>query len=199
MPHRHPCHPTEAGGERSLQTVGPRALSPTRRAASEQPVLLPDTLITVWPPEDRRPAQTREEQPAAMYHSTTSSPNPSPDSWWPRWDPLATDEHELSAAAAADRPAEAAAAPQAAAGAEPAVQQADTQPTPSAGLAALTAALVGPVRAAMAEVRWDDHLTDRAALDVVHDLIRFAFGTHGNPGYGLLAADTEGDTRSSQP
>ena len=102
-------------------------------------------------------------------------------------------------AAAADRPAEAATAPQAAAGAEPAVQQADAQPTPSAGIAALTAALVGPVREAMAQVLWNDHLTDRAALNVVQDLIRFAWGPHGNPGYGLFAADTEGDTLSSQP
>ena len=161
--------------------------------------MLPDTVLAPMPPHDTRPARTREEQSAAVNHSATTSPSTSPDSWVAHWEASARGEPELSAAVVAEPLAEAAAASQAEAGAGPVAQQSGTQPTPSAGIAALTAALVGPVREAMAQVLWNDHLTDRAALNVVQDLIRFAWGPHGNPGYGLFAADTEGDTLSSQP
>ena len=86
-------------------------------------------------------------------------------------------ESELAAATPPEAGAEgrASASAQAASGAsEPAAE-----PAPLEGIPALTAALLGPVRQSLRQVRWEDTLYDPAARAVVRDLIRFVWGQHG--------------------
>ena len=89
---------------------------------------------------------------------------------------------ELAAVTPAD--AGAAAASAAPAGASAAAQEPAAEPATGEGIAALTAALLGPVRRAMRQVHWGDTLEDPDARDVVQDLIQFVWGRRGTGGSG---------------